>query len=67
MKRSLGLAELPDSISGHSYDMGEPPDGAAQWVEEVSDCAAGLKQQLSSQLELSSDVANKVTQRIPPI
>ena len=56
VKRSLAIAHLPESITSHCYELDEPSDGSADWVEEVCSRAACLKEQLAQQGDLQQSI-----------
>lgn len=60
-KRSLSLEKLPEIIASHSYDLKEPPNGSASWVEELSESAARLKDQLTGISSLNQTMRSQVS------
>ena len=42
----LMISHLPDTIAKHDYELSQPPDGSASWVEDLIGHATLLKQGL---------------------
>lgn len=48
----LSITQLPDSIAAHDYNLEEPPEASASWVEDLTAAAGILKECLEQVLGL---------------
>ena len=65
---NLAIGQLPDTIAGCNYDLSEPPEASAAWVEELCAHATLLKEKLDQipglEQALAAQVRNSPSQLV---
>ena len=52
VRLNLAISQLPETVAAHDYDLQEPPNASASWVEELCGRAGLLKDRLEQVSDL---------------
>jgi hypothetical protein len=66
VRLNLAISHLPEVVAAHDYDLQEPPDSSASWVEEMSGHASLLKDRLDQVSGLDQTTNTQASPPPPP-
>ena len=65
VRLNLAISQLPEALAAHDYDLQEPPDASASWVDELCGRANLLKDRLEQVSDL--DQATNMQASLSPL